>query len=59
SHNLHDVFVAADRIWVLRLGRNAGIYERTKTTQEEVVRAITAGQPTKVAGITTGDGASA
>src|SRR5438105_11288133 len=43
SHNLHDVFVAADRIWVLRLGRNAGIYERTKTTQEEVVRAITAG----------------
>src|SRR5258707_13149325 len=42
SHNLHDVFVAADQIWVLRLGRNAGIYQRRKTTQEEVVRAITA-----------------
>jgi ABC-type sugar transport system ATPase subunit len=52
SHNLHDVFVVADRISVLRLGRNAGAFERTKTTQEEVVHAITAGQPTKVSGIT-------
>src|SRR3954447_13094625 len=52
SHNLHDIFEAADRITVLRLGRNAGVYERTSTTQQEVVHAITAGQPTKVAGIT-------
>ena len=51
SHNLHDVFETATRITVLRLGRNAGIYERAKTTQEEVVHAITAGQPTKVSGI--------
>jgi D-xylose transport system ATP-binding protein len=51
SHNLHDVFAVADRITVLRLGRNAGIYERTKTTQQEVVQAITAGTPTKVSGI--------
>jgi len=51
SHNLHDVFETANRITVLRLGRNAGIYERAKTTQEEVVHAITAGQPTKVSGI--------
>ncbi len=56
SHNLHDVFAIADRITVLRLGRNAGLYERTKTTQEEVVKAITAGQPTKVSGITSGLG---
>jgi hypothetical protein len=35
----------------LRLGRDVGVYERTKTTQEEIVRAITAGIPTKVAGI--------
>jgi len=51
SHNLHDIFETADRITVLRLGRNVGVYERTKTTQQEVVQAITAGVPTKVAGI--------
>jgi D-xylose transport system ATP-binding protein len=59
SHNLHDVFVAGDKIWVLRLGRNAGVFDRRKTTQEEVVHAITAGQPTKVSGITTGTGVPA
>jgi D-xylose transport system ATP-binding protein len=52
SHNLHDIFETATRITVLRLGRNAGLYERAKTTQEEVVHAITAGAPTKVSGIT-------
>jgi D-xylose transport system ATP-binding protein len=51
SHNLHDVFAVADRITVLRLGRNAGIYDRKATTQQEVVQAITAGTPTKVSGI--------
>ena len=44
SHNLHDIFEVADRITVLRLGRN-------ETTQQEVVHAITAGVTTKVAGI--------
>ena len=28
SHNLHDIFETADRITVLRLGRNVGIFER-------------------------------
>ena len=28
SHNLHDVFETADRITVLRLGRNVGVFER-------------------------------
>src|SRR3954447_13198960 len=51
SHNLHDVFETANRITVLRLGRNVGVYERDKTTQDEVVHAITAGVPTKVSGI--------
>jgi D-xylose transport system ATP-binding protein len=55
SHNLHDIFEVADRITVLRLGRNAGLYEREKTNQQEVVHAITAGAPTKVAGITTAE----
>ena len=51
SHNLHDIFETAHRITVLRLGRNVGVYEREKTTQQEVVHAITAGIPTKVAGV--------
>src|SRR3954447_3224030 len=52
SHNLHDVFETADRITVLRLGRDVGVFERRKTTQQAVVEAITAGTPTKVSGIT-------
>jgi D-xylose transport system ATP-binding protein len=51
SHNLHDVFETAHRVTVLRLGRNVGVYELAKTTQQEVVAAITAGLPTKVSGI--------
>ena len=51
SHNLHDVFEVATRITVLRLGRNVGVYERAATSQQEIVSAITAGVPTKVAGI--------
>ncbi len=51
SHNLHDIFETAHRITVLRLGRNVGVYERDKTTQQEVVHAITAGVPTRVSGI--------
>jgi D-xylose transport system ATP-binding protein len=59
SHNLHDVFEVATRITVLRLGRNVGVYEREKTTQQEVVSAITAGIPTKVAGIPSTDATGA
>jgi D-xylose transport system ATP-binding protein len=51
SHNLHDIFEVATRITVLRLGRDVGVYERDKTTQQEVVHAITAGIPTRVAGV--------
>jgi D-xylose transport system ATP-binding protein len=51
SHNLHDIFEVANRITVLRLGRDIGVYERAKTTEQEIVHAITAGVPTKVAGI--------
>jgi D-xylose transport system ATP-binding protein len=43
SHNLTDVFEVADRITVLRLGRNVGVYERAQTTQQEIVEAITFG----------------
>jgi D-xylose transport system ATP-binding protein len=51
SHNLHDIFEVADRITVLRLGKNSGVFERAKTTQQEIVSAITAGIATKVSGI--------
>ncbi len=41
SHNLADVFQVADRIVVLRLGRNAGEYAATADQRQEVVAAIT------------------
>ena len=44
SHNLVDIFEVADRITVLRLGHNVGVYEKAKTTQQEIVQAITAGK---------------
>jgi D-xylose transport system ATP-binding protein len=58
SHNLHDIFETATRITVLRLGRNAGLFQRADTTQQEVVHAITAGQPTKVSGISSTQGSA-
>ena len=58
SHNLHDIFETATRITVLRLGRTVGLFERDKTTQQEVVQAITAGVQTKVAGIPATAGAA-
>jgi D-xylose transport system ATP-binding protein len=45
SHNLIDVFEVADRITVLRLGHNVGVYERERVTQQEIVSAITFGIP--------------
>jgi D-xylose transport system ATP-binding protein len=41
SHNLADVFEVADRVYVLRLGRPAGIFDVSKTRREDVVAAIT------------------
>ena len=41
SHNLAKVFAVADRIYVLRLGRQAGDFEAAKVTQDAVVAAIT------------------
>jgi D-xylose transport system ATP-binding protein len=51
THNLHDVFEVADRITVLRLGQRVALFERAKTTQEEVVHAITAGALAHVPGM--------
>jgi D-xylose transport system ATP-binding protein len=41
SHNLVDVFAVADRIVVLRLGKNVASFRTADTTAEEVVAAIT------------------
>jgi len=41
SHNLADVFALADRIVVLRLGRNAGEFVPSESSPEAVVAAIT------------------
>jgi D-xylose transport system ATP-binding protein len=58
SHNLHDIFETADRITVLRLGRNVGVFDRRTTSQQEIVSAITAGLPTKVSGLPQTGGAT-
>jgi D-xylose transport system ATP-binding protein len=44
SHNLEDVFATADRIAVLRLGRNAGDFPAARTTPQEIVAAMTGGR---------------
>jgi D-xylose transport system ATP-binding protein len=41
SHNLADVKAVADRVVVLRLGRNAGDFVMAEATQEQIVQAIT------------------
>jgi D-xylose transport system ATP-binding protein len=51
SHNLHDVFEAANRITVLRLGQRVAVFERSATNQQEVVHAITAGTLDHVPGM--------
>jgi D-xylose transport system ATP-binding protein len=49
SHNLADVFAVADRVTVLRLGRNAGTFAMADTTQEQIVQAITGASDNVVA----------
>jgi ABC-type multidrug transport system ATPase subunit/anti-sigma regulatory factor (Ser/Thr protein kinase) len=41
THNLDDVHAVADRVAVLRLGRNNGFFEARYTTQEQLTAAIT------------------
>jgi D-xylose transport system ATP-binding protein len=41
SHNMDDIFAVADRIAVLRLGRNNGIFSAKDTSRKEVIEAIT------------------
>ncbi|MFJ5550123.1 ATP-binding cassette domain-containing protein [Streptomyces sp. NPDC093225] len=41
SHNMADVKAVADRVAVLRLGRNNGVFKVADTSQEEIISAIT------------------
>jgi simple sugar transport system ATP-binding protein/D-xylose transport system ATP-binding protein len=41
SHNMEDVRAVADRVVVLRLGRNNGEFDAHTVSSEEVVAAIT------------------
>lgn len=41
SHNMEDVRAVADRVVVLRLGRNNGEFEMRSTSTEEIIAAIT------------------
>ncbi len=41
SHNLENIFEVTDRIVVLRLGRRVATFEKSSSTQAEVVAAIT------------------
>ncbi|MFJ5228402.1 SpoIIE family protein phosphatase [Kitasatospora sp. NPDC088391] len=48
SHNLDDVQAVADRVAVLRLGRNNGLFEARYTSQEQLAAAIGGGHPLAV-----------
>ena len=41
SHNMEDVRAVADRVVVLRLGRNNGVFDVESVSSEEIVAAIT------------------
>lgn len=41
SHNMADVLAVADRVVVLRLGRNNGVYNAAELTSETLIAAIT------------------
>lgn len=41
SHNMADVKAVADRVVVLRLGRNNGVFDVSSVSSEEIVAAIT------------------
>jgi len=52
SHNIQDVFAVADRITVLRLGRQVGVREVASTDPEEIISLITGAAAIKQASAT-------
>jgi D-xylose transport system ATP-binding protein len=51
SHNLADVFEVSDRIYVMRLGRQAAAFDTKKASREDVVAAITGADDANSRGI--------
>ena len=47
SHNLDDIGAVADRVVVLRHGRNNGVFEVASTTTEQVHQAMTGAVPVR------------
>jgi D-xylose transport system ATP-binding protein len=41
SHNMADVMAVADRVAVLRLGRNNGVFVVSETRTQDIIAAIT------------------
>ncbi len=41
SHNMDDIFAVADRIAVLRLGKNNGVFKTATSSRKEIIEAIT------------------
>ncbi|MEU5595588.1 ATP-binding cassette domain-containing protein [Streptomyces sp. NPDC020298] len=49
SHNMGDIKAVADRIAVLRLGRNNGVFDVNTTSQEQIISSITGAADNAVA----------
>jgi D-xylose transport system ATP-binding protein len=49
SHNMGDIKAVADRVAVLRLGRNNGLFDVTTTSQEQIISSITGAADNAVA----------
>ncbi|WP_406007765.1 ATP-binding cassette domain-containing protein [Streptomyces sp. NBC_00637] len=49
SHNMGDIKAVADRVAVLRLGRNNGFFDVTTTSQEQIISSITGASDNAVA----------
>ena len=41
SHNMSDVMAVADRVVVMRLGRNNGTFDVSQTSTQQIIAAIT------------------
>jgi D-xylose transport system ATP-binding protein len=53
SHNMGDIKAVADRVAVLRLGRNNGLFDVNTTPQEQIISSITGAADNSVAQRTT------
>jgi D-xylose transport system ATP-binding protein len=55
SHNMGDIKAVADRVAVLRLGRNNGLFDVSTVTQEQIISSVTGAADNAVAHRAKGD----